>query len=99
MQWSDRQAEQTTWTGERIARGVAASKASVTGRVGHNLFSGLLRCSECRGNHSLLNNYTNGRICSSDRDVKRELPEELQLADIRKDLLSAEVLQEVECGI
>jgi hypothetical protein len=81
-----------------VARGIAASKASVTGRVGHYLFSGLLRCSECGGNYSLLNNrtyacagYMNGRICSNNHYAKRELLEELLLADIRKGLLSAEV--------
>jgi site-specific DNA recombinase len=101
-----RQDEQTKRIGERVARGIEASKASVTGRVGHYLYSCLLRCSECGGIYSLLNNrtyacagYMNGRICANNRYVKRELLEKILLADIREGLLSAEALQEVERGI
>ena len=50
-----RQDEQTKRVGERVARGIDSSRAKHTGRVGSHLFSGLLRCSECGGNYTLVN--------------------------------------------
>ena len=92
-----------TGVGERVARGIEAARAKHTRRVGRYIFSGLLRCSECGGNYTLLNKRTyrcagflNGRICSNNRHVRRETLERVLLADSKTALSSDEVLLEIE---
>ena len=98
-----RQDEQHRRAGERVACGIETARARHTGRVWRHLSSGLLRCSECGGNYTLLNNraydcagYLNARICSNNRSVKRETLERVLLADIKAGLQSEDVLREVE---
>ena len=98
-----RQREQRERVGERVARGVAASKAGKTGRQSRYLFSGLLKCSECDSSYVMANTeryacagYVNGRICSNNGYVRRDRLEAALLADIKAGLLGDGVVSEIE---
>lgn len=97
-----RQDDQAQRIGERIARGIAATKANRTGRQSRYLLSGLLRCAECGSNYVMVNReryacagYVNGRICGNGRHVRRDKLETALLADIQAGLLDPEVIDEM----
>jgi hypothetical protein len=64
----------TSGSANESRRASRQREPSIPAVSGHYLFSGLLRCSECGGNYTLLNNrtyscagYLNGRVCSNNR--------------------------------
>jgi DNA invertase Pin-like site-specific DNA recombinase len=98
-----RQDAQRQRIGERVARGVAASRAGRTGRNSRYLLSGLLKCSECGSNLVMVDSrayacsgYINGRICRNGRYVRRDKLETALLADVKAGLLDPAVLGEME---
>ena len=103
--WNDvkqRQSEQTRRIGERVARGVAASRAGKTGRNSRYLLSGLLKCSECGSNLVVVDSrayacsgYINGRVCANGRYVRRDKLERALLADIQAGLLEPDLVAEM----
>ncbi|MCC6197228.1 MAG: recombinase family protein, partial [Burkholderiales bacterium] len=95
-----RQAERKHRVGERIARGISASKASRTGPRPRHLFSGLLDCKHCgasivaTGRNSMAcSSFVHGRDCTNDARVPRELMEEGLLAGMRDRLLNRDALE------
>ena len=98
-----RQDEQAQRVGDRIARGVAVSRAGQTGRNSRYLLSGLLKCSECGSSLVMVDSrayccsgYINGRICQNGRYVRRDKLEQTLLADVEVGLLDPEVMREME---
>ncbi len=86
-----RQGVRTQEVGERISRGLKRSG----GRKGRYLFSGLIKC-ECCGSGFVMTNATsygcsgfvNGRTCTNNLRVRRDVLEDRLLAGIRGELLS-----------
>ena len=101
-----RQDEHSHRIGERVARGVAVSRAGRTGRNSRYMLSGLLKCSECGSNYVMVNTvryacagYINGRVCGNGRHVRRDKLEKALLADVQAGLLDPEVIAEIERGV
>lgn len=89
-----RQDEHGKRIGERIARGVEASRAGRTGRNSRYLLSGLLRCAACGSSYVMVNTvryacsgYVNGRVCSNSRHVRRDKLEQTLLTEVQTGLL------------
>lgn len=96
-----RQAEGQARVGERIARGISASKAALTGPRPKHLLSGLLRCGGCGSSFVstgrdayACSSFVHGRACDNTVRVKRSVIEPLLLDGLRSMLLAPGVIEE-----
>ncbi len=76
------------------------------GRDPIHLFSGLLKCTECGSNLGMADTrayccfgYINGRICSNDIRVRRQIVEARLLEGIKQDLLTDRAIGEFKCRV
>lgn len=96
-----RQADGLARVGERIARGIAASKAALTGPRPKHLLSGVLRCDGCGSNFVstgrdsyACSSFVHGRACDNTARVKRSAVEPLLLDGLRSMMLSPGRIEE-----
>ena len=97
-----RQQAQTDTIGERVKRGLSKDAAKHTGRGPRYLFSGLLKCGECGANFTIASKTSyacasrvNGKGCTNDAWIRRDVIEAGLLAGIKQELLSADAIVEV----
>jgi site-specific DNA recombinase len=96
-----RQADGIARVGDRIAAGIAVSKAALTGPRPKHLLSGVLRCGACGSNFVstgrdsyACSSFVHGRACDNTARVKRSVIEPLLLDGLRSMLLAPGVIEE-----
>ena len=97
-----RQQQLSETIGARVRAGLSDDAAKRMGRGPKYLFSGLLRCGACGSNFTIASktsyacaSYVNGKRCTNDGWLPRDLIEAGLLAGIKRCLLSDEVVTEV----
>jgi len=91
----NRERAQSERIGAAVRRGISLQSARPPGGATKYLLSGLLVCGECGSKFVVVNRtsygcsgHTNGRLCSNNLLVRRDVAETLLLAGIRDDLLT-----------